>query len=136
MFLPEFDDDYLPEGYVKIESGENAGLICKKEYLDLTEEEKKKICNGIGAATGLSKHFPNTVWGLNIEECGNIHDYDYYVGGTEEDKKTADKVLLRNCRYLIKNGSFVLRCLRYMRVNKYYLAVSIGGGSHFNFTKR
>lgn len=135
MFLPEFEDDYLPEGYVRIASGKNEGLICRKEYLDLTKEEKERICNGIGASTGLSKHFPNTVWGLNIKECGDIHDYDYYVGGSKEDKIIADKVLLRNCRYMIKNACILLRYPRYMRVNKYYIAVSIGGDSHFNFTK-
>lgn len=133
MFLPSFNDDFLPDGYVRIKSGEHAGLICRKEYLDLAEDEKRKICNGIGAASGLSKNFPNTVYGLDIGESGNIHDFDYHVGGTREDKKIADQVLLRNARYTIRKGSWLLRYARYSRVNKYYIAVALGGHLHFNF---
>ena len=135
MFLPKFNEDLAIDGYVKIPSGEYEGLLCKPSYLTLSQSEKEKICNGIGAATGLSKHFPNTVWGLSIEECGNIHDYDYFIGGTKEDKDNADLVLLHNSRLLIKRASFLLRYVRNLRVNKYYVAVQLGGNSHFNFIK-
>ena len=37
------------------------GLWYLRSYAQLTPEEKSKICNGIGAASGITKYFPNTI---------------------------------------------------------------------------
>jgi len=131
--IPNYDKDWVPEGYVKISSGPNAGLLCRAEYLSISDDEKNEICNGIGASEGLSKHFPNTIWFLDCTEAGNIHDYDYYIGGTSYDKQVADTVFLFNLYALIQKGSWLLRGIRRDRANAYYLALRACGGKHYNF---
>ena len=133
--IPKFDENYLPEGFVRME-GEYEGMICRREYLDLSEAEKKAICNGIGAAEGLSKLMPSTIWGLDCTESGNIHDQCYFIGGTADDRETADKVFLHNLRVQIKKGTWLLRVFRNNRANAYYVGLRIGGGAHFNFTDK
>jgi hypothetical protein len=133
--IPKFDSGYLPEGYTRIEEGEFAGMICLESYLVLSPEQKKRICNGIGAATGLSSLMPSTIWGLDCSETGNIHDHGYAIGGTANDREVADKVFLHNLRVQISKGSKMLRWLRNKRAVKYYLGLRIGGSMHFHFTE-
>lgn len=132
MIVPSYNKDFLPDGYVRTESG----LLCKQGYLDLSPEEKKKICNGIGAATGISSHIPSTIWGLDCSEAGNIHDYDYHTGGVRRDKDLADAVFLHNLKTLIASGTWALRWLRNNRANKYYLILQACGSSHFNYADK
>ena len=134
MFVPKFDRDWIPEGYIRIESGELKGMLFRPGYFALTAQEKAEICNGIGAATGLTKHFPNTIYGLDCRESGNGHDYDYWRGGTEEDRELADRVFLHNLYVQIEKGAWLLRLLRKSRARKYYVAVSLGGRPHFSYT--
>ena len=135
MTIPKFNADYVPEGYIVVPGGEFEGLLARPEFLALDDGKRCSICNGIGASTGLSSHFPNTVYGLNIKKAGDIHDYDYYIGGSDDDKAVADAVLLHNARVLIRRGAWILRFLRNDRVAKYYIAVRLCGKPHFNFTK-
>lgn len=131
--IPRFDKSYCPEGYMRVQSGEMEGMLFKPSFFTLESEDRDRICNGIGAATGLTKHFPNTIWGLDIKIAGDCHDYDYYVGGSKHDKEIADKVFLHNMRVLIRKGCWLLRIPRNSRANKYYLAVAVGGSKHFSY---
>lgn len=126
--VPDYDENYCPKGYVKTEDG----MVCREGYLSLGADEKRAICNGIGAASGLSKHLPDTIWGLDCGECGNIHDHGYHVGGTEEDRETDDKVFLHNLRTKIKGGAWLLRHWRNRRAVVYYKALRVGGSIHYN----
>lgn len=131
--LPHYDEKWIPDGYVRIEGGEYNGLLCKTGFTLLSDKERKEICNGIGAATGLTSHFPDTIWGLDCKAAGDIHDYDYHVGGKSEDRYMADVVFWRNLYWLIENrGAYLLRCLRKRRADKYYIALRVGGDAHFN----
>ena len=84
----------IPIGYIETEKG----LWVQPGFLALTEEEKSKICNGIGAASGLSKHIPSTIWGLDCHEAGDAHDYDYYKGGSGKGMVRASERALTNER--------------------------------------
>jgi len=130
--IPDFDKDYLPAGYVRM-TGKFEGMICREGYLHLTDDEKKKICNGIGAADGISSKIPSTIWLLDCSETGNVHDYDYHVGGTAVDRDIADKVFLHNLRVQIGKGTWWLKWLRNDRAKAYYVTLRVAGQSHFNY---
>jgi len=105
-------------------------------YKQLTPELKAQICNGAGAAgQWISSFIPNTMYGLDVEEVFNIHDFDYHVGLTLEDKNNADRRMLRNMFAVInaEKGFFgkSLGFLRRRRALKYYEAVHLHGGEAF-----
>ena len=60
-----------------------------KAYKDLTYEEKIVTQNGCGAKHGIK------VPDFCFREACNRHDYDYYTGGTNEDRIVADKRFLK-----------------------------------------
>ena len=94
---------------------------------------KKKICNGVGPAGFWGKFIPETIWFLNVSEAANIHDWDYEVGITEEDRIIADSRFLRNLLKIIeiKTKWKWLKKLRITRARFYFLAVSFLGEKHF-----
>lgn len=58
-----------------------------KKYEDLTPPEKKEICNGCGGKGSWVKP-PH---GAFFKASCNHHDYGYWKGCTEEDRKICDK---------------------------------------------
>ena len=103
-------------------------LFAPKGYRDLSPAEHARICNGCGTK-GLGGYIvPDTLWGLEIEECCHIHDYMWSQGKTIEDKAQADRVFLNNMLRVIDEGSKWLRFLRRRRAFKYYEAVAVFGG--------
>lgn len=107
-------------------------IECDYRYLKLSPEEKARIVNGAGAA-GAWYNFliPNRMYGLDLTEVFNIHDYDYHVGVTLEDKKQADKRFLNNMFSVINCTGGCLAWLRRRRALKYYEAVKLGGEKAF-----
>lgn len=107
-------------------------LFIPSGYLELTFLQKKQICNGMGAKdSALSALIPNTMYGLDVTEAGNIHDYMYYVGHTIQDKQEADRIFLNNLLRIINNYGGWLAFLRRRRALKYYEAVLYFGGPSF-----
>lgn len=108
-------------------------LIAPDGYYKLTPEEKASICNGAGAKGGIK--VPNTMYGLDLTEAFNIHDYGYYVGATNADKRNEDRRMLSNCLIIINSakGWFnrMLAPLRRRRALKYYEAVYYLGKKAF-----
>lgn len=103
-----------------------------KSYHSLTTDEKNLICNGVGAADAwINCLIPKTLYGLDITEIANIHDYMYYIGETKDDKDFADDTFLKNMNTLIDKNSWWLRFLRKRRAYKYYLAVNLFGDEAF-----
>lgn len=102
-------------------------------YYDTPKKIRDKIINGCGPAGSKwkSKIIPNTLYGLNISEACNIHDFGYYHGVTLKDKDKADDMFLENMNILISNGTWCLRFLRRRRAKKYYLAVKYFGKKAF-----
>lgn len=119
----------IPQGYIQTSDG----LWLREAFLHLTPEAKAEICNGIGAASGLTKNLPSTIWGLDCHEAGDIHDYDYHVGGTAADRRTADLVFLHNLYVIIKRGWRILAWIRNIRARTYYVTLRLGGWMHFKF---
>lgn len=82
-------------------------LYAPKEYWKLSFESKREICNSCGASSALFDFVPDNIYGLDISECCNIHDYMYHIGETIEDKFEADRVFLNNLiRIVDKNTSW------------------------------
>ena len=109
-----------------------AELYLPSGYSELTPEEKAKLCNGMGAKNSLiSRWIPNTMYGLDVEEAGNIHDYMYHVGRTWQDKEFADDKFRWNMFELIDNKGGWLASFRRRRALKYYEAVLYFGDDAF-----
>lgn len=105
-------------------------------YKQLHPHDKAQICNGAGAAgQWISSFIPNTMYGLDVTEVFNIHDFDYYIGDNLLDKQVADSRMFRNLCVVINaqegwwNKS--LAFLRRRRALKYYEAVLLEGDEAF-----
>lgn len=112
----------------------NYRLFAPQGYRDLSEQAKREICNGCGAASAVVDFIPDTIYGVDISECCNIHDYMYAMADPDiEQKKEADRVLLNNLLRVInaKSGNRFMRLLRSLRALIYYLAVKHFGGPAF-----
>lgn len=104
-------------------------LYAPPGYNKLTAEQKANIVNGCGSQAMWFK--VNHMWGLNVSEACNIHDYMYRIGETLEDKKVADRVFLNNMNRIIEAKGGFFKSLRYIRAKEYYLAVKYFGGPAF-----
>ena len=93
-------------------------------YWKLEEKEKAEICNGCGPRD-FGWLVPDTLWGLNVSEAADIHDFMYYNGKTLVDKTRADEIFLNNMVRIIEKETKWnwLRKLRCMRAQKYFWAV-------------
>jgi len=107
-------------------------LFAPPEYWKLTPEEKKVICNGMGPK-GYGLLVPDTMYGLDVSEAGNIHDFMYLIGHTIEDKEAADRTFLNNMLRIIeaKSKLWILKYIRRRRALTYYIAVKDFGGPAF-----
>ncbi len=102
-------------------------LYKPKTYLNATEEEKAKVCNGCGAKDGIK--VPNTFWGLCIVIACQIHDWMFYEGKTLGDYFFANVIFFWNMTAIIINESNVfMMFLRMERALKYFLAVMFKSG--------
>jgi hypothetical protein len=113
------------------------GYLAHYKYPDLTPEQKAEICNGMGAETSwwnriIKWLIPDHFFGLDMTECGNIHDHMYHTGGSLWDKIVADLVFLFNMCWRIHFAGKKYRFLRYFMATRYFLAVLWGGKSSFN----
>jgi len=109
------------------------GLYAPQSYIKASKEEVDSKTNGCGSAEATFDFVPDTIYGLPICECCNIHDWMYMEGKTKRDKEVADNVFLDNLYKLIedKTSFFILRWLRKRRALKYYGAVKLFGSSAF-----
>lgn len=111
-----------------------AGLFVRPGFDRLSPEERRRICNGVGGADGISSMAPDTILFLNVREAADAHDYDYHVGGTAADKLSADVAFYWNCERLVSRGCRLLYALRMRRVTAYYWAVRTCGRRFFRWS--
>lgn len=112
-------------------------LYAPEGFIALDENTKNEICNGIGPQVriiGIEIPFPQTIWGLNVSPCGDIHDYMYKVGTTKVAKDIADRVLLNNLLRMISavnetSWKWVQNCRRIRAYEYYELCQRFGGPS-------
>lgn len=108
------------------------GLKIPQSFLDATPELISEVCNGMGAKNSLiSRWIPNTMYGLDVEVAGDIHDWGYHMGLTQEDKDEADDDFLSNMFQIINDKGGWLAPLRRRRALKYYEAVIYLGDDAF-----
>lgn len=100
-----------------------------KKYLNISPELKAFVCNGAGAKDGIK--VPSTLYGLECLEAFNIHDFDYWLGVTQEDKIKADFRMLNNLFVLILNYGGWLMVPRMFRATLYFIAVAKFGKKAF-----
>lgn len=106
-------------------------------FRECVPEEYEKICNGVGAKGDWRNAFiPKTIYGLDITEPANIHDFMYHIGETKEDKVQADIFFHKNMYKLIDKNSYWLRFVRKLRADKYYWAVCKFGDDAFFKNKK
>ena len=104
-------------------------LYAPKSYWNATLKQKKEITNGCGAKDGVK--VPNTMWGLNISQACNIHDWMYNEGKTLADFYFANAVFIMNLALIITSASKWLAPLRLARATKYFMAVQEMGQSAY-----
>lgn len=107
-------------------------LTAPEEWWDLTEIQRKDICNGCGAKGGVD-YVPDTMYGLSVKEACDIHDFCYHIG---MDRWEADIMFYSNMRKLINRGSRWLRWLRNRRAYTYFKAVRIFGKKAYDKSNR
>lgn len=123
------------------------GLDISIEALELLEsnpEQFKSYCNGVGSNSGgffsrLLYHItPNTIWGLSITDCSDIHDVEYsypktFLSFTSalDFKACADLRFLYNMKQRINARGGFFRKVRLERAAKYYYAVCKWGEKPF-----
>jgi len=105
-------------------------LYAPESYWVASNSDRKKVCNGCGSK-GFGWLVPNTIWGLSIKDCCDIHDWMYEEGFDIEAKEKADRTFINNMLRKIKDASKWLRWLRRKRAMKYYGVVVNFGGSSF-----
>lgn len=111
-------------------------LEMSQSYFEATAEVRAQVCNGCGPGGWKFDIIPDNLYGLDITEACNIHDWDYTVGETEADKKVADERLLCNLITICKSGSWVLRPFRIRAAKGYYESVSHFGHDAFWANKK
>ena len=109
----------------------NLNLAAPPSYWVATKKDKGRVCNGCGAK-GMGWTVPDTMYGMSVRDCCDIHDWMYEEGTTLAEKEEADKVFYENCLRKIKAGNWFLRPFRTVRAWEYYKAVSWFGKKSFN----
>jgi len=99
------------------------------KFEDLTDDEIKNICNGCGSKGGIIKP-PE----LMFHASCNKHDYSYHLGGTEADRKRADKGFYKAMKKDAWRADTWWKCILCRRAaHIYYRAVRRFGKSSFNY---
>lgn len=108
-------------------------LFASPSYREASSLAIAEICNGCGTKGFGGWIVPDTLWGLDIHPACEIHDWDYFMGETDEDKRAADRILLNNMLRIIhaKTKNPILKALRIHRAQVYYHIVRLLGGLAF-----
>ena len=101
-------------------------LYAPTSYWEATEKEKAEVCNGCGAKEGMN--VPDTMWGLDISQGCNIHDWMFGEGKTQGDFFFANAIFIMNLAIIIiaKSNKWLVG-LRLARASKYFTAVAVLG---------
>ena len=105
-------------------------IIFEKLY----PEEYKSFGCGPG---GVGDWFvPDRMWfGVSVKDACRQHDHDYRfgIGASDEHRKECDDRMKENMHIIVheKSDSWILKQLRHIRINTYYVIVRVGGGSSY-----
>ena len=101
------------------------------KYVDLTLAQKAFVCNGCGGKGGLV----NPPEFLFHASC-NHHDFLYWRGGTEADRKAADDAFYEMMKVDIAECSWHLRAHYHIWAYTYYKSVRLIGKKFFYYGDR
>jgi hypothetical protein len=108
-------------------------LYAPEAYREASPEVRDQIINGCGPGGWKLDLISDTIWGLDISEACNIHDWMYTMGRTAFDKRHADAVFYENLLLLInaEPSNWFMKGLRLRRAKNYYEAVACFGHPAF-----
>ncbi len=121
------------------------GLFYQKEvrmqeqltFKNLSKAEKDYICNGCGPKKILAKfgfkRLPKWLSVAQFEGCEE-HDFDYEVGGTEEDRVIADLKLKRAMEIEANKAFFLLAFFRLFIAGHFFKLIQKHGHDHFKYS--
>lgn len=98
-------------------------LLAPAAFWLLTPDQLREISNGMGPK-GFGLMVPDTMWGLDVSICGDIHDFMYSLPGK---KHLADKVFRENLFSVIAHKGGPLAFARRNRARIYFWAVDTFG---------
>jgi len=111
------------------------GLMAHVDYWNASNKKLARNCNGCGTSGWKGALVPDTIWMLNVNPSCNIHDWDYAIGTTMEEKADADFRFLMNMMSQIRMDAkkswvgWTLQILRQRRCFTYYQAVHLSDES-------
>ena len=100
-------------------------------YKDLTDTQKQAICNGCGGKGG----FINPPEFLFHASC-NHHDFRYWRGCTEADRKDADDSFYKWMKVDVSESKLYLKPYYHFLAWSYYKAVRLFGKKYFNYSDK
>jgi len=100
------------------------------KYKQLNSSQKKSICNGCGGKGSFIK-VPNFLF----EASCNHHDFKYWLGCTENDRKKADNSFYEWMKVDISNAKWYKKPYYHVWAFTYYLAVRAFGSKFFHYSK-
>ena len=101
------------------------------KYELLTPKQKAVILNGCGKK---GAWFKPPDWFM-LAEC-NHHDYGYYKGCTEADRKRCDDTFYNEMKRDVSRAAWYLKPARYAAAYIYYKAVRLFGKSAFYYADK
>ena len=101
------------------------------KYSDLTKAQKEFICNGCGGKGAWIK-VPNFIFKASC----NHHDFYYWRGKDEADRKKADKAFYKFMRIDISEVNSLKKPYYHVWALSYYLAVRLFGRKFFNYSDK
>ena len=108
-------------------------LYAPVAYWQADEATSASVVGGCGPGGVGDWLVPDIIWGLNVKPACRIHDWMYYFGECNADKKAADRSFRNNMVRLIA-GTPARRTtvrIRLWLAERYYKAVKKYGGPAF-----
>ena len=123
-------------------------LFAPQSYWNAPLTVREEMTGGCGPGRIGDYFVPDTIYGLNVKKACKIHDWMYFLGEVQKDKKKADRVFLNNMLRIIAGAAlrkafpwyylglgFLIRIplmrLRIRRAYTYYKAVKRFGAGAF-----
>jgi hypothetical protein len=93
-------------------------LYAPRGYWLMSQSVKAVVVNGVGPK-GLAKYIPNSIFGLDITEEANVHDYCWFF---DKGFKESNRLFYCNVRRKIDKEGGYLKHIRHS-VNRSYLLI-------------
>ena len=101
------------------------------KYSDLNQVQKNFVCNGCGGKGGIIDP-PEFIFNASC----NQHDFYYWRGCSEEDRKIADDSFYKFMRETISKEKWYLRPHYHLWAYAYYREVRLSGKKFFHYGER